>query len=70
VYSFRQAAQAKKIDNLSEMIFKADKCVITALLYRLPAGGVIRNGLAVIKHFIPVCCSSQIKSGASAGRFA
>ena len=39
--------------NLSEMIVKADKCVITALLYRLPARGVVMNGLAVIKHFIP-----------------
>ena len=35
------------------MIVKADKCVITALLYRLPARGVVMNGLAVSKHFIP-----------------
>ena len=46
-------AQAEKFDNLSEMIVKADKCVITALLYRLPARGVVMHGSAVIKHFIP-----------------
>lgn len=44
--------QPQKIDNLCEMIVKADKCVITALLNRLAAGGVIRHSLALIKHFI------------------
>ena len=44
--------QPQEIDNLCEVIFKAGKCVITALLYRLSAGGEIVHGLAVIKHFV------------------
>ena len=47
------------------MIVKADKCVITALLYRLPARGVVMNGLAVIKHFIPglPSCRQTVEEG-------
>jgi hypothetical protein len=44
--------QAKKVDDLCEIIFEAYKGVIATGLYRLSTGGVVRHRLAVIKHFV------------------
>ena len=44
--------QAKEIDNLGEIIFKACKSVVAAGFHRLTARRVVRHRLAVIQHFV------------------